>query len=150
MRLGCACSGRLTYAGLWAQLLAAPNASCRTGPPPPLELRDIVRLSPEVTPEAEAKWIKSPWLTPRHIAAMDPPFAPATGSGDGFLLRGDGDGYGYGSAMPPATATAPATVIALATAWLRLSVSSLVYYGPAAVAGGCGLWLQPAAGGGST
>ena len=39
---------------------SGPNASCRIGPAADIELRDITSVS-EVTPEAEAKWIKSPW-----------------------------------------------------------------------------------------
>lgn len=45
------------FMGLASQ---GPGASCKIGPPADIELRDITSVV-EVTPEAVAKWEKSPW-----------------------------------------------------------------------------------------
>lgn len=37
-----------------------PSSNCRIGPAADIEIRDITSVS-EVTPEAVAKWEKSPW-----------------------------------------------------------------------------------------
>lgn len=39
---------------------AGPSNNCRIGPPATITVRDITSVL-EVTPEAEEKWLKSPW-----------------------------------------------------------------------------------------